>query len=109
MIHEDTEVIFPPRVIPVLGDLREADWHNLVSRITDLTKTHPERLAFILMMTKICGCSTCQADSFRAMRGCTYCATQAVKRHRGDDVDLLNGFNESYEEVQHYLEQKRLS
>jgi len=107
MIHEDTDVIFPPRVIPVLGDLREKDWRKLVNRVTALPLTHPERLGFVLMMTKICGCSTCQADSFRAMRGCTYCATQAVKRHRGEDADLIESFNEARVEVQMFLEKKR--
>ena len=107
MIHEDTEVIFPPRVIPVLQDLRDKDWHDLVSRVSKLSLIDPERLGFVLMMTKICGCSTCQADSFRAMRGCTYCATQAVRRHRGDDMELIAGFSEAHAEVQQYLNKKR--
>lgn len=106
MIHDDTEVIFPPRVIPVLGDLRADDWRELVAHISELPLTHPERLGFVLLMTKICGCSTCQADSFRAMRGCTYCATQAVRRHRGDDSELIASFVEAQKEVQQYLDKK---
>jgi hypothetical protein len=107
MIHEDTDVIFPPRVIPVLRDLRDKEWSNLIVYISGLPQTHPERLAFVLLMTKLCGCSTCHADSFRAMRGCTYCATQSVRRHRGEDHELITGFNQSLEEIQLYLEKTR--
>lgn len=107
MIHEDTDVIFPPRIIPLLMDLRENEWYELVEQISDLPSTHPKRLAFVFLMTKLCGCSTCHADSFRAMRGCTYCSTQAVKRNRGDDRELIIGFDEAFKEIQLYLENKK--
>jgi hypothetical protein len=107
MIHEDTDVIFPPRVIPVLRDLRGESWKNLVSQVTLQPVVHPDRLAFVLFMARIAGCVTCHADSFRAMRGCTQCAIQTVRRHRGDDQELIKGFVEAQRDVSLHLDKSK--
>ena len=107
MIHEDTEVIFPPRVIPALRNLRGEVWQDLVGRVSELPAIHEDRLAFVLLMARTSGCSTCHADSFRAMRGCTQCAIQSVRRYRGDDQDLINGFKEAGQEVENHLNKKK--
>ncbi len=107
MIHEDTDVIFPPRVIPLLRDLRSEPWKNLVVHVEEQAVIHPDRLAFVLFMTRIAGCITCHADSFRAMRGCTQCAIQTVRRHRGDDQELIKGFAEAQRDVDVYLENEK--
>jgi hypothetical protein len=99
MIHEDTEVIFPPRVIPTLKQLRGSNWQILIEEVEHLPKDDPERLAFVLMMTRICGCVTCHADSFRAMRGCTQCSYQAIRRYREPDDQLLEEFETAKREI----------
>jgi len=103
MYNEDTEMLFPPRVIPTLRQLRGNLWRDLVNRVISLDATALDRVAFVLLMIRLGGCSSCQSDSFRAMRGCTQCAQQTVRRYRGSEQDLLKGFNEARNDVEKYL------
>lgn len=103
MYNEDTDVLFPPRVIPYLRDWRGEKWQALVDQVSLLKADALERLAFELLMVRLGGCTSCQADSFRAMRGCTQCATQTIRRYRGDDEDLLKDFFAAQEEVSRFL------
>jgi hypothetical protein len=104
MYHEDAEMLFPMRVVPSLGDLRGPPWKRLVARIAGLEEDDPDALAFGLMMIRLSGCLNCQADSFRALRGCTPCARQAILRYRGNDQELLRVFEKSRKEIQLYLD-----
>ena len=99
MYNEDTELIFPNRVIPKLRDLRGVAWRNLVDKVSQLEETAPDQDAFVLMMARVDGCLTCNADSFRAMKGCTLCAQDAVRRFRGDDKELLGMFKEARKDL----------
>ncbi len=101
--HEDTEALFPPRVIPDLRSLRGDSWSELIDHILQLQSTEVERVAFVLLMTRLGGCVTCHANSFRAIRGCTLCAMQTVRRYRGSEKDLLEGFQEACQDVRKYL------
>jgi hypothetical protein len=104
MYHESAEMLFPMRVVPSLGDLRGVAWKRLVGRIGDLEEDESDALAFGLMMIRLSGCLNCQADSFRALRGCTACARQAILRYRGNDQDLLKQFEKSRKEINTYLD-----
>jgi hypothetical protein len=101
-----TEMIFPPRLIPTLRDLRDAGWVELVDRVGELEATHLDRLAFELMIVRWTGCFNCQADSFRAMQGCAQCAAQAVRRFRGSNTELQTLFLEAVRDVESHLNQK---
>jgi hypothetical protein len=103
MYHEDAEMLFPMRVVPSLGDLRGTPWKRLVERVTDLEEEDPDALAFGLMMIRLSGCMNCQADSFRALRGCTACARQAILRYRGNDQELIRVYDKSRKEIDAYL------
>jgi hypothetical protein len=103
MYHEDAEMLFPMRVVPSLGDLRGGSWKRLVERVTDLEEDDPDALAFGLMMIRISGCLNCQADSFRALRGCTACARQAILRYRGNDQELNRLYDKARKEIDAYL------
>ncbi|MEK6256912.1 MAG: hypothetical protein N2C13_06310 [Chloroflexota bacterium] len=92
MYNEDTDLIFPNRVIPKLRDLRGASWRNLVDKVSEQDETSDDQMAFVLTMARVDGCMTCNADSFRAMKGCTQCAQDAVRRYRGDDKELVTLF-----------------
>lgn len=89
MYQSDTEILFPMRVAPSLRDLRGARWKFTVERACSAEEASPERLALSLMMIRLAGCLTCHPDSYRAMRGCTSCATATVSRFRGEDEDLI--------------------
>ena len=104
MCNSDTDLLFPPRVIPDLRQVRSATWRQLVAKVASTKESSVERMAFILMMVRLDGCASCNADSFRAMNGCTSCAKQALKRFRGTDAELIKLFEEAKTEVARHLE-----
>ena len=106
MYHEDAEMLFPMRVVPSLVDLRGVAWKRLVARVAVLEEDDSDALTFGLMMIRLSGCLNCQADSFRALRGCTACARQAILRYRGNDQELIRLFEKSRKEIDVYLEQR---
>ena len=89
MYNEDTELIFPLRVAPAIRDLHGAAWRKVVDKAHKAGPESPEAVIFVLAMARIDGCHTCNADSFRAMKGCTLCAQDAVRRYRGGERGLL--------------------
>jgi hypothetical protein len=78
-----------------------------VDRVSALDETHPESLAFSLMMIRLDGCLECETDSFRALRGCAACALQTVRRHRGNERELLRLYRLALKDVQAHLEQSQ--
>ena len=103
-MYYETEMLFPPRVIPKLRDLRDKEWQKLVDRVSALPEMHPDKLAFMLMMVRIDGCLRCDVDSYRAMRGCELCARQTLRRFKGSDNDLLRQFEAARQDILAYLE-----
>lgn len=108
-MYPQTELLFPPRLIPELADLRGKEWAKLVRYVAGLPETHPDVLAFLLMVTRITDCLGCQQGSYRAWRGCAACATLAVARFKGSDAELLRRFREAQEEIREYLGQGQLA
>lgn len=104
MYNQDTEVLFPSRVIPTLRTLHHEEWRQLIDRVDSKECTPVERYAFVLMMVRMCGCAGCNADSFRAMRGCTQCSRQTLLRFHGEDVELIEQYQQYMREVSSYLE-----
>lgn len=103
MLNTDTEILFPLRVIPSLRSLRGDKWKDLIDRLSLPDVEESELAAFSLMMVRLGGCTACNADSFRAMRGCTHCARLSVKRYKGSDEDLLELFNNAREDLSDYV------
>ncbi|HLF82287.1 MAG TPA: hypothetical protein VI410_11000 [Anaerolineales bacterium] len=99
MYQPDTEILFPMRVAPQLRDLRGEAWQRLVDQATAAGDASPQQLAFTLLMIRQCGCLTCHPDAFRAMRGCTLCSIQAVRRFRGEDADLERLVQDAQDEL----------
>lgn len=106
MYNTDTELLFPSRVIKDLAGLRGPEWDELVHRVKNLQEDSIDHLAFVLMMTKLDGCTTCNSDSFRAMRGCTQCAILNIRRFRGSDKELIRLFEQARKEITKTLEAK---
>lgn len=106
-MYAKNELLFPDHIIPALRELRSDEWRKLVDHVTSLPETHPERLAFSLMMIRLDGCLECETDSYRAMRGCTMCATQTLRRFKGSDFDLKDAYEEALGDVVAFLEQQR--
>jgi hypothetical protein len=99
MYNSDTEVLFPLRAIPELRGIRGPEWDQLIDMVIDEKALENDKLAFVLMIVRLVGCSVCNADSFRAMRGCTKCVQQSIRRFRGDDRDLLKLFEKAKIEI----------
>jgi radical SAM superfamily enzyme len=83
--------------------MRSLEWQQLITELCADPAEKIDHLAFVLMMVKLGGCLGCNADSYRAIRGCTVCAKQTVRRFRGSDIELIEQFNQSRREMQTYL------
>jgi len=107
MYNPDTDLLFPGRVILTLRDQRGEIWQRLVGHVGNAEPESVEYLAFILMMARLDGCVSCNADSYRAMHGCTACARQTLKRYRGSDEDLVGLYQAAKSDVETHLSRKR--
>jgi hypothetical protein len=105
--HADTEILFPMRVAPALRDLRGRRWRRLVERAMLAADGDEPQLAFGLMLIRLAGCLTCHPDSYRALRGCTICASHTIRRHRGDDDDLAGLYQRALSDIELYLAEQR--
>jgi len=102
-MYPDSEILFPPRCIFQLRDLRGPQWQHLVERVLHLPLNHEEVLAFGLLMIRLGSCLTCDLDSYRASLGCCTCARRTISGFKGDDEELLDRYDKSLIEVRAYL------
>ena len=103
MYNADTELLYPMRVTPSLRNVRDEKWTAIIDHVTAANVSTKDQLAFTLMMVKLDGCINCNTDSFRAMRGCTQCAKQNIKRFRGNDDELFEQYEQARIEIEKYL------
>lgn len=101
-MYPDSEILFPPRCIQQLRDLRGPKWQHLIERVSFLAHNHEEVLAFGLMMIKLGSCLTCDLDSYRASLGCCTCARRTISGFKGDDTSLIELFERSLADVEAY-------
>lgn len=104
-MYTDNALLFPHHVISSLRQLRGPEWKELVDRVMRLPEHHEETLAFMLMMIRLNGCLACETDSYRAMRGCTACAHQTLRRFKGQDSELLELFEKALADVRVFAEE----
>lgn len=90
MYNPDTEILFPIRVIQDLRDVRGEKWQKFIDSISENEHKTDVESGLVLFMVKQGGCIACNADSFRAMRGCKLCAQQTIKRFKGQDQALID-------------------
>ena len=99
-----TELLFPPHLIPDLGDLRGEKWRELVESIASLPTAHPNTLAFCLMMIRLNACLGCVSGSYRFMRGCELCSQQTIARYQGTDEEMIEQFYQARDDLARYTE-----
>ncbi len=102
--HLRTELLFPPRLIPQLRDLRGEVWRELVDAVIPLPETHPDKLAFCLMMIRLNACLNCVSGSYRFMRGCELCSQQTISRFQGTDEQLVELYQRARDDLRRYAE-----
>ncbi|NJL93912.1 MAG: hypothetical protein HC915_09375 [Anaerolineae bacterium] len=107
-MYAENEILFPAYVIPELRGSRGAAWQGLVDRLLTLPETHEEVMAFMLMMIRLNGCMECETDSYRAMRGCSACALQTLRRYKASDENLLELYANALLDLRTFLAQTRL-
>ena len=101
-MYTDNALMFPHRAVTALRNARGPKWKKLVERVLSLPETHEETLAFMLMMIRLNGCMGCETDSYRAMRGCSACALQTLRRYKGTDDEILGEFQQALEDIRDY-------
>ncbi len=106
-MYPDSEILFPPRCIEQLADLRGPKWQDLIRRVSDLPHNHEDVLAFGLMMIRLGSCLTCDLDSYRASLGCCTCARRTISGYKEDDSALLELFDKSLAEVRAFIEKQQ--
>jgi hypothetical protein len=102
--NNPVDLIFPPEAIPGLRDERGTHWKALVTELAEADPLQPELVAFVLTMARLNNCATCNADSFRALQGCSQCSRQSLKRYRGTDEQLLRLFKTAKDDVLQHLQ-----
>ncbi len=79
-MYTDNEILFPHDAIPALRQTRGKKWAQLIDSLSQKKETSVEVLALMWVMIELNGCLPCETDSYRAMRGCTACAQQTLRR-----------------------------
>lgn len=93
------ELIFHPRAIPGLQDLRGPGWRALAQEAANAPEDSPQKAAFVLMMARISGCLSCDEESLRAINGCGHCSRQTISKFKGSDEDLLALYKAALKDV----------
>ena len=102
-MYPESEILFPPRCIRTMRNLRGPEWAKLIDRIAVLPDAHEDVLALSLMAIRMASCLTCDLDSYRSSLGCCTCAGRAITGFKGTDRELIRSFEETREEVRAYL------
>ena len=101
-MYTDNALLFPHHAIRALRSSRGKAWQELVDHVASQPETHEETLAFMLMMIRLNGCTSCETDSYRAMRGCSACALQTLRRYKGTDEELLLAYQQALADIQEF-------
>ena len=98
-MYTDNEILFPHYAIPSLRNTRGTAWTRLIDRVSGKSETSVEVIALMSLMIELNGCLGCETDSYRAMRGCTACAQQTLRRYKGSDEELICMYEESVAKI----------
>ncbi len=104
-LHAKADLLFPAHLINSLRGLRGEEWRMLVDRVAALPETHPDSLAFVLMMVELNGCLRCNSNNYKFLRGCFLCATQTVQSFKGSDRELLDMYGRAQQALNLHLQQ----
>ncbi len=107
-MYPTAEILFPLHLLPHLKDLRGPEWRELVTRVASLPETHPDALAFALMMVRLNECLRCHRESYRYQQGCLACSTHTIIYFKGTDQDLLKLYRRAQRDIRRYIRQGKL-
>ena len=98
-MYTNNEIMFPHHVISSLRHARGDKWQQLIDQVANKPETSIEVLALMSLMIQLNGCMQCETDSYRAMRGCTACAQQTLRRYSGNDDELIQKYEAELESL----------
>lgn len=107
-VYRKYDLLFTPRLIPELRNLRGEDWVTFIDHLTKLPETDADVLAFAVMMIHLGGCLPCEMDSYRAQRGCASCARQTVLSFKGSDKQLMKRYEKAQRTVADFFSASQL-
>ena len=107
-IYRHYDLLFTPRLIPQLRNLRGEAWAKLIDYLSKLPQTHPDALGFSMMMIELGGCLSCEMDNYRAQRGCATCARHTILSFKDTDKQLIKHYENARKLVQQYLSEIEL-
>ena len=104
MYSHNTELLFPPKIIPSLKGLRGNYWNKLIDQIDQESNSELNQMAFVLFMVRLNGCMSCSSDSYKAMRGCYRCASLSIQRFPGSESELMEQFQNALIDIKNFIE-----
>ncbi|HMR62993.1 MAG TPA: hypothetical protein PKE64_03190 [Anaerolineae bacterium] len=107
-VYRHYDLLFTPRLISKLRNLRGEQWAELIDQLATLPETHPDALAFSMMMIKLGNCLSCDMDSYRAQRGCSVCSQHTVASFKGSDNQLFRRYQTAKKVVAQHLNEPAL-
>ncbi len=103
------EFLFAHWAVPALRDLRGERWRELVTRVAVLPSTHPDALAFALMMIWANGCATCDVKRYRERGGCAHCSKFVLTTlNKETEIELLARYRVAQKEIARTLKERSL-
>ena len=107
-IYRNYDLLFTPRLIPQLRNLRGEEWSKLIDYLSKLPHTHSDSLGFAIMVIELGNCLSCEMDNYRAQRGCATCSRHTILSFKGSDAQLLKHYEQACQQVQLQLAETEL-
>ena len=107
-MYPTAEILFPLHLVPKLKDLRGPKWQKLVEHVASLPETHPDALAFALMMIRLNECLNCHRQSYKYQRGCLVCSSQTIIHYKGTEEELLEHYEKARRDIERYIKEGKL-
>lgn len=101
-----TELLFAHWATRSLQNARDAKWKKLVQEVQALPETHPDALAFHLMMVRLNSCVTCDARKYVEKGGCARCSNTTLSFSKESEEALLARFRAARKEITQALREQ---
>lgn len=95
--------LFPIASLPRLSRLRGRRWMRLVEHIAELPETHPEYMAYTLMMRRLAVQVETNVVGLCVEPGCVTCALEILECYEGTERDLLDAYHVTLGEVRRFV------
>ena len=102
-----TELLFAHWAVPALKGARGPKWKKTVEELAALPETHPDALAFQLMMVRLNSCVTCDARKYVEKGGCAKCSLTTLTFSKENEDQLLTRYRTLRKEMAEVLKDEQ--